>query len=144
MTKVELMDIVRIEHYWPQIKEALQRVEPEHLRGITSSWLLGKALANEIQIWGVGDEERIDLLLLTSLNQELSGEKVLRVVLLFGQLLDEHLFEGLKGVHCLAKHEGCARIEVHGRRGWERKLRKFGYTLTSVVLECPVIHEGVH
>lgn len=136
---IELLDPLRIEHYWPQIEAELRTVphlwedrwRPEHF--------FQMAMSGHSQIWAVGTERDIELIAFTQVNV-FPVARMLWVSLVFGKLSEnDEALDRLNAVlEGFALMQNCARIEGEGRPGWERKLRRFGATRTRVVVSREV------
>lgn len=70
------------------------------------------------------------------------GEPVLVVRWLTGMQVDEWV-EDIAAVESWARSEGFRRLEVWGRKGWEKKLRKHGFAHEVAILSKR-IYSGVH
>lgn len=126
LVRVPKEDVSKIwGHVRPLILEAAKRgggdifsIEKEVLHGPDLLWLA----------W---DGEKILAAAVTSLGF-INNEKICTIVACGGDEWTRfgHLIEGLEKT---AKNEGCKRVRINGRPGWQRALD--GYGLRSVVLE---------
>lgn len=131
-----------IETHWKSI-EQMMRALPRTIPDWTPESLYKRALCGEVQIWGVGDESKVLMVLLTQIAIFPAG-KVLEVFWCAGQGVYEEAQELVDTTFDLfAKKENCRRIDIIGRDGWEKVLRSRGFKRTAVVWSRPVIHEGM-
>ena len=96
----------------------------------------------EMQLWVVYDEEKQIKCALTTEVIEYPRKKVCRIVSLGGRNLDEWVERWLDILERWAEENDCDSIETYCRKGFIKKLEKFGYSNTYVVLgkELTTIH----
>jgi hypothetical protein len=117
------MSQVEFEHYWPGLQTELA-AEPELWAGFfTPEQIFDNVLAGYIQCWAVADDGVIQLVFFTQRYRTPAGTQILQVFWLRGQKLQEFL-PLLNGVLDQAAREWeCSRLEIIGRKGFERLLR---------------------
>lgn len=91
-------------------------------------------LQEKMQLWGIHDGD----LKAVAVTEIIIYPKIkrLRIVLIGGHEIDfwEALAE--KTFNDFAKEKGCSGIEILGRRGWVRRLEKYGYQeLETIVVK---------
>jgi hypothetical protein len=120
--KVSLLTTDEISRFWSQIQDAMLRVEHMWADKWTLEYIYQAAMAEHIQVWGVG-EDAIEYVAFTDVIRY-PANGFLRVLFIFGHgdidkcvdVLEEKLQE-------YAAIQGCRFIEVlQARKGWERKL----------------------
>jgi|TARA_R110000744_G_scaffold44832_2_gene99839 hypothetical protein len=96
----------------------------------------------EMQLWVVYDEEKQIKCALTTEVIEYPRKKVCRIVSLGGRNLDEWVERWLDILERWAEENDCDSIETYCRKGFIKKLEKFGYTNTYTVLgkELTTVH----
>ncbi len=96
----------------------------------------------EMQLWVVYDEEKQIKWALTTEVIEYPRKKVCRIVSLGGRNLDEWVERWLDILERWAEENDCDSIETYCRKGFIKKLEKFGYTNTYTVLgkELTTVH----
>jgi len=71
-------------------------------------------------------------------------KKTLSVVAAGGSKMHAWLHDVQHALRLIAANEGCARVVVIGRPGWERALRQFGWKKTGAVMEIEPIAATRH
>lgn len=101
-----------------------------------------RLVAQEMQLWVVYDEEKQIKCALTTEVIEYPRKKVCRIVSLGGRNLDEWVERWLDILERWAEENDCDSIETYCRKGFIKKLEKFGYTNTYTVLgkELTTVH----
>lgn len=142
MEKAEIAILTneQFEHYWPQIQEGLDSRPDLWQKWTTKEGFVHDTLSGKLQVWVASPEASapITLLFATRLCETWAG-RVLQVPIAFGEGA-VRMMPCLEGaVDRMAKFSGCTRIEVTGRRGWERVLKpEFGWEFMGVTLTRPV------
>lgn len=143
MWQLELLEGQDFLACWPHISEMMDRV-PHTWTDLTKDEVENRALVGGIQVWGVGDEKAIRMVLFTQIAVYSTG-KALQVLWAAGQgrihekardSVDYTLTE-------FAKDQGCSRIDIIGRAGWEKLLAPIGFKREAIILSRPVIHRGM-
>lgn len=67
-----------------------------------------------------------------------STHKICCIWLMGGKMEPESLAKGLALLEDFARHNGCAGIEVMGRRGWVRTLAPLGFSEAYTVVRKPL------
>jgi hypothetical protein len=108
---------------WPGILRSLDKI-PHFWDLYTPESIFELATKGKMQIWLIGDDTDIELLILTEVIQ-MPRARILRLMAASGDNLETYedrlhdVFEGY------AKIQDCARIEIIGRPGWKRKFKRF-------------------
>lgn len=126
MIDIQKLSASQVFKFWPQIEGALD-AEPELWQGaFTKEMMLAGVEHGAAQIWAVGKDGAIHLVLLTQLF-ETPVDKVLQVVWAWGNGLKRALPQIDAELDKFASDHGCQRIEVIGRKGFETILRPHGF-----------------
>ena len=104
--------------HWEQIEWRIDAT-PELARWYSKEDIINKVFKDEMQFWTAGT----DLVLLTAVMTAPAG-KVLQIIWAHGTGLGYHFDELREKFNTYAWMTGCTRLEVLGRPGWERKLRR--------------------
>lgn len=120
---------------WPEIMQRM-RDEPRIWRYYSPQGLVREILDARLQVWR-GD----DLCIFTRVDTYQSGLKTLRVTWAYGSGFDRHFEEIVDTFRRFAQAQGCADVEISGREGWKRKLRRLvGAREVVSTLVIPVEH----
>jgi len=122
-----------------QVVANWQKLSP-HLEGAqlgedyNTEYIQSQIAKGHIQVWVIAG----DLVVLTQIATVPNGDNIFQVIWAHGDFPDERLafiFDVFQRFACLA---GCKRIDLRGRTGWTRKLRKLPGVKAEVLLSCPV------
>lgn len=117
---VYLLDEDQLALYWPCIDEWLNA--DDHWQYLTTKETLQQQLLDKtMQAWVAGDTKMLRLVVFTQV-RDLPTGKVLCVWYAAG--FDVEILVSLleEAFQVFARATGCSRIEVSGRKGWERLL----------------------
>jgi hypothetical protein len=138
-----LVNPFNVEEHWPRVAPWLTLALGPYETWIDLSFIKEKAKAGFAQIW-IGHKPQsseIDLVLITE-SMTIDEKSTLVVRWAAGKDMDEW-FGDLGLLEAWAKANGFYKIQVWGRRGWERKLRPLGYTHEFSVVGR-LLDRGVH
>lgn len=119
--------------HWGKI-EAKMDADIQFNRFFTKNFILERLQEGSAQLWTAGS----DLVIVT---QVVNGARCrsLQIIWANGTGLDQLLPTIWEVLNCYAQMVECQRIELFGRPGWERKLRKLpGIELEYIALGCDV------
>lgn len=141
--EVELLTADKFVVYWPMIEKELDRVPHIWDTWWTKDTLYDAATHGRFQVWAVGPEDQVRLVLFTQVAWY-PANRILQSVCMLGNSFDEcaPVLEAALTRYAIA-HE-CAFMEVTGRPGLERALAPYGMRRCGVVLSKPVAIHGVH
>lgn len=122
--------------YTEEIVDAI-RVMPHFFEYFTVEWVFEQARKKLLQVWVLGGEGTVDLVILTQINV-FPAARVFQVIGAAGRKLETHLDRISDVFDKVAEMHDCSRIEVLGRPGWARKLRSFKAEYDYVVLSRAV------
>lgn len=127
-----------LEKAWPIVAPQLQRALDESLGELSLEGVRQRLMKAKMQLWMIGDEFDEDTLGVV-ITQVERGEMAsfLNIVLCAGDGLEEWI-DHLHVLEMFAEQQNCEYIKVHGRAGWERILKPYGYKKYSVVLSKPL------
>lgn len=131
------MPLERFQALWPRIAEQMDTVAPMWNVWWTKDYIYDATMSRALQVWGIGRDGEIRITAFTRLAQYPTG-LALQVFLVLGNELDEFLDAMYAAFEHFGRELGCVRIEGVGRRGWERKLRKFGATTVTTMISYSI------
>jgi hypothetical protein len=113
---------------WPEVVRLADRALAHGGGRYTAEDFFRALVRREMQLWIVREGEQTAGLVITEL-RNYPRRRCCRYLLLAGRSFDRwhHLQDEIE---CWARANGCAAMEMCGRRGWERKLR--GWRATHV------------
>ncbi len=123
-----------LEFFWPAIEGELDRLPHLWADCWTKEVLRDGAECGRFQVWSAGTKEYFYVVLFSQV-VVYPAASVFQVFLAFGQKMDEMLPTVISTLEWFAKRNGCSRVEVVGRKAWERKLRAEGYVFDSVCVK---------
>lgn len=131
LRKIEHLEELQNMWIWaaPWIEKAVGEEGGWYELDVIKSWLEQGAL----QLWIADDGPGVPVAFLVTEVIREGNDKVLQLRWCGGRNIESwvHL---LKGVEEVAKWNSVAKVEVIGRKGWERQLREYGYEFKHVVL----------
>jgi hypothetical protein len=140
---VERLTDIGIVNYWKYISAELDRVPHIWQPHWTKDYLHSMALANGMQMWGVGPPEKMTLVVWTQV-VEYPGCRALQVVLAIGTGIDEALPALEHELLQFAQLTGCEICEVIGRRGWWPRLKHNGFRRRGEVFMRKIENRSVN
>jgi hypothetical protein len=127
--------------YWTWIDHELDRVQHIWCGHWTKDALRELAMNENFQVWGFGPRDQIRVIVFTQLVSYPIGN-ILQIFLAFGNSLEEAIPIMEATFERFAMETECRACEIHGRFGWERKLK--GFKREYVVLTRILRPQGVH
>lgn len=138
--RVELLTPEAYAHFWPMISKELDKIPQYWTHWWTKEFLRG-AIFNGVQIWGVGTENAMNLVVYTQV-VHYPALNLFQIVLALGNNLDKALPILEAMFEKIAHDQGCQQFEIIGRRGWGRKLKRCQEIATTFRRDVPQF--GVH
>lgn len=132
LVKVEPREILATLQAHPEISTLLADVERDTAGEVMAMPFLTDAIQGKAQLWIVwGDGVRA--VFGTYLYESGHKEMLARGLFCTGKEMGEwvHLIRDLEA---WGRAEGCKRLKLLARRGWERALKEYGYRVTHVEL----------
>lgn len=128
----------RLEAAMPSIRACVQRFVDEAPEALTVGWLFDEVVARRRQMWVIFDEDAPDVAVMVGIGEiqhyYATGYQFLALSGLGGARLEE-AWPLVEEVYAWAREHGAQACHVIGRKGWERHLRKRGYSVKSVTLK---------
>jgi len=121
-----------IEGKWDEVEPLIKKVLNKQQNGYTVDNIKEMLLKEELQLWTSYDGTQIKSICITHICIY-PQHKICEVFMCAGQEIDSWL-DFIEDIQAWAKSLGCDFMEIQGRRGWERKMQKYGYHLESVIL----------
>lgn len=120
---------------WPLFKEYAERVLPlTRKRRCATRFLLDLIQKQEILFIVMNDVGKV-IGFASSAMVEYDEVKLLQVRMLAGDFFSEWIDEMHETLEKFARENGCAGMELIGRRGWSRKLKHFGWREAFITCE---------
>lgn len=119
---------------WGSIEPHLQRVLDKIDSGHTVEDVLTKLQWQDQQLWNVNDWQAIAVTQISILPQH----KVLSVVYVSGDDVDEWLPDLVSTLREFAQSTGCKYVEFYGRDGWRKKAKPLGFDNAFSVMRLDV------
>lgn len=141
--EMELLGPDQIMNFWPFVKEELEKVPHIWKSWWTLDYLLERALNGNIQMWGMGTGGTIYLVLFTQICRYPAGN-ILQLFLMFGSGLKVALPQIAASLEFFARQNDVISVEVHGRPGWARLLREYGFVQERVLMSRKIEKVRVH
>lgn len=116
--QVCLLSKEQVAQHWREIERRIDDT-PELRRWYSKEDIVELVCKDEIQVWTAGN----DLVLMTAVITA-PEMKVLQIIWAHGSGLGKHFEELRDKFNMFAWMGGCKRMEILGRPGWERKLRR--------------------
>lgn len=124
-------------HYWPELQRELDLVKFMWEPWWTKDSIFLAVMSGRWQVWAAGHDGIPHFFLVTQLSYYPAGT-ILQSTLMFGNSLDESIDAMWAVIEQFARQQGCSRVEIVGRKGWERKLARYGLRPFGVALSCTV------
>lgn len=143
MPTVALLEPPYFDAQWGFLERELDRVPHIWQDRFTKEALYEAVIRHRVQVWTAGDRELYRLVVFTQLVDFPAGRS-LEVFLTFGNSFVE-LLPALEAT--LTKFSidmKCTRVDIVGRKGFEKFLRPFGFVPDAVILSRRVEPQGVH
>lgn len=118
--------------YWPFIEIELDRVPHIWEPWWSKEDLYVGVISGRFQLWGAGTKTAIQIMVFTQVAEFPAGP-ILQGVIVVGNSLEENLPVLAGAMENFARIMQCKRFEIHGRRGWGRKLKRYGPRETCVL-----------
>lgn len=129
--------VEHVQRIWHMVEDMLQMAVDQSGERYTTDWLLDDILHSNKLLWLLVDDDNDDkiVLALTTSIENYPNRRVIRVSFAGGEHLIKHIELARDEVKKFGKDAGCTKIEVLGRKGWERALKDLGFKLSYVCVE---------
>jgi hypothetical protein len=131
---VYLLDWAQFTFYWDGISKCLD--ETDFGTYYTKEWLMEQVRLGYIQVWALSDG--MIRLMIFSRIFEYPKAKVIQIFWGYGCDLDKFLEVANSAMDKAAAAIGADRIEIFGRPGWARKMKKLGFEREWYVIGRPI------
>lgn len=117
----------RVLPLWPCLKPHIETALAHSAGEYIAEDLLDLALATQAQLWAALADGAVVGAACTQLI-DYPRKRSLHVIALAGREFDGWAGRCVAESNAFARSQGCDFIRITGRRGWARRLRKYGYT----------------
>lgn len=117
---------------WPLIEKRLQPVIDRLNGRVTMASTFERLITGKWQCWTYWEGKECLAAITTLLSIEDSGDKTLEIVLASGDHREKWQHVAIETLKRFAKVEGCARVEMHARPGWQRIFPDFKQILVTL------------
>jgi len=123
----------QIEDIWVKVSPMLEKALNKNPGDLDIDDVRDKMFSGEYLLMCAVEGEDI----LASFAVEIFSEKRKKanIVLCGGEQIDEWLTPFMNVIKPLVKEQGCDVLTIMGRKGWERKMKPFGFCETARILE---------
>jgi hypothetical protein len=127
-----LLSLEQVVTNWPRLEEFLKwpRLEEDY----TIEWLQAQIAQGRLHVWAIGE----DLIVLTQIASLPNQSKVLEILWVQGRNVEKYIELGFDTFQRFAHFAGCKRIDIRGRPGWMRVLRRLPVEATETIMSVPV------
>lgn len=121
---------------WPMVLPMLQEKGKKWLQTVSEEEVFGWLVEGKAELWLAMQSQVLDGFLLGHWEVN-SRRRRYRVLFIAGDGLDKYLKMGLEKLEQYCSMLGGTELALEGRRGWVRKLRKYGYGEYAVMMRKP-------
>lgn len=126
-----------IEGYWPEMVKELRKISHVWDRWWTEESLYLQTISGNMQVWVAGKPPEFNLVVFSQV-LNYPANSIFQAVLMFGNKIEETLPVVVGTLEHFAAESGCRYAEIFGREGWTRKLDRFGFRGSAVLLTKPI------
>ena len=126
MIKIVAIESNQIETAWPRVKGHIQAAL-DKAKGELSIETIKDRLLNKTSMLLVAADGIVILASIVCELVETESGRVCHIIAAGGKHADTWLDEWYNQIVPIAKDQGCVRISLNGRKGWEKKLKKYGF-----------------
>ena len=139
MKKTTIVPKEHIADVWEEIQEYVKNCAKFTYGRFTEQDILRDVLSKDQQLWVSFDTEtKVIVGFLITEVVEYPQVKMLVMHFTGGQDFKSWVPDGLPKIQKFARDNGCIKIESHGRAGWEKMWKEYGYKKRFVFYELPV------
>lgn len=136
-----MMGPKELDRFWPNLQGALEGCPEIWEATETIESLRFKLLTGNLQAWAVGSGGTAEMVAFTQVVQHAKGA-TLQILWAAKSGTSTPLLACLTKLEAVlerfADSQGCETVQIFGRPGWERILRRFGCEFEQIVLSRPV------
>lgn len=130
---ISAIPVGMINSHWSYIEPLIQKGLDEGLNEHTIDNVKARANKGEVLVLMVEDKELVCVQ--TYEIVQTTNKKIMNLYTTGGVNLDSYIEELLDVIDKIAREHDCDSIYTKGRKGWERKLKDFGYKHGYTILE---------
>ncbi len=120
---IRILGKAEIAEHWETIEPLLARVLDRFDYGSNASDLLLDFMNEERQLWSIND---LDAIAVTQISK-LPRFSVLDVPLMAGSGMKEWMDDLVQTLREHAREQGCKYMDGFGRKGWTKRLHRYGF-----------------
>lgn len=136
-----LLSHEEFDRWWPDIQRVMDTV-PHTWEHHTKEEIYFRAMNDTLQVWAVGDAA-IKMILFTQV-ASFATKNVLQVIWASGLgELEEKIDAIAAALEYFAKLNRCSEVDVIGRPGWGKVLKRLGFKRTAEVFTMKILHGGL-
>ena len=115
-------DVLR---FWPQIEPDIAKALEHSVNELTAFDVCKQALDGRIHVWLIIDNQNQIVCTTTTRYLNYPGHKALQIITCTatGRRWEE-FYQHHQSLEDFAKQSGCSSIQIWGRKGWQRQLKK--------------------
>jgi len=111
--------------FWPQFEEDIEKALAHSVMELTAFDICKQALSGIIHIWLTLDNNNKIVCTTTTRFLNYPSHKALQIITCTGKDRKwDEFYEQHKAIEDFAKQSNCSGIQVWGRKGWQRQLKK--------------------
>ncbi len=130
--------IAMIELVWDKCKPLIQKVIDRSPLDLDIDEIKRKLLTGDSLLVTIAEKGEMVAFFTLEVQTFKTGHKVMYVAMMGGEGFDKFVNLFLDITHKLAREYNCDELRVSGRKGWIRKLEKFGWYNKHVTIGCKV------
>jgi len=128
----------RLKAFWPVVAPLLAPAVKQSGGRVTMRTLYEGLTEHRYLLWVAYDQNEVTHAAFVTRHAQYPARKMLTVDCAGGTEMDGWLEAAQAAFRSYARDMGLSGVEMHGRPGWTRALKKFGWTFTAVTMEAKV------
>lgn len=124
----------KVEALWPRVEGLVTSAAQAETPSVPVSVIQGELVRGDMQLWLAAEGQEILGCFTTRYVDNGSGEDCVCLSYTAGKDLDRWLSKALDIVEQWALSLGAVHLKVAGRKGWERRLKPYGFEHQAVIL----------
>lgn len=137
---IYLLNWDQFSFYWSQIEECIDKTDFNHY--YTKEWLRKAVEKREVYVWVLAD----GAIRLVVFSQMVPYPRGLTLQLFwgYGSGLEQFLEQANGLMDKVAEIMKAEQIEIVGRKGWVRKMKRFGFEVETYIISRPIKRTRSH
>ena len=131
------IESTKVHQVWHEVLPLLDEALAHGMGEYTAEILLHNIVEGDNQLWVGHENNEIWYVCVTAIETYPSGYKTCTVIALAGFDVDEWI-SNVEELDSWCQANGVDAIRIYGRKGWERKLKPYGFEHVYTVLERAV------